>query len=355
MALRLIEMVCPEEKRHEVEELLEEHKPLGLWHDRLLDEQVLVKILLTAEGAEAVLDKLETTYGGMEGFRILLVPVEAALPRPDVPEERPSEAPYEGAPKHLPTRISRHELYSDISAGTRLTRVYLAMLTLSTVVAGIGMWRDNVAVIIGAMVIAPLLGPNMALAFATTLGDGKLGREALRTNLVGIGTGLAVATLMGLVLSVGGVAGPPIGPGISELLLRSQVCLADVVLALAAGSAGALAFTTGISTALVGVMVAVALLPPLAALGMTLGAGQWGMAAGAGLLFLTNLICINLAGVATFLAHGIRPRTWWEADKARRAARHALTVWVILLGALVVLIIVAGHWLQSAIGCTRPP
>ncbi len=113
------------------------------------------------------------------------------------------------------------------------------------------------------------------------------------------------------------------------------------MLALAAGTAGALAFTTGIHTPLVGVMVAVALLPPLVASGLCVGAGRWTMAGGAFLLFLANLICINLAGVATFLVHGIRPRTWWEADKARKAARVALGVWLVLLAALALAIILA--------------
>ncbi|MGD2174679.1 MAG: TIGR00341 family protein [Candidatus Brocadiaceae bacterium] len=348
MALRLIEMVCPEEKRHEIEEVVKEHEPLGLWHDRLLEDQVIVKILMPAEQAEAVLDHLESNYGGMEGFRILLLPVQAALPRPELPPEPPAQAPFEESPKALPTRISRQELYADITASAQLTRVFLAMIALSSVVAAIGMWRNNVAVIIGAMVIAPLLGPNMAVAFATTLGDSALGRRALKTNLVGIGAALALSILIGLILSL--ALHEPVSPQIGELMLRSRVRLADVVLALAAGSAGALAFTTGISTALVGVMVAVALLPPLVALGLTLGSAQWTMALGAGLLFVTNLICVNLSGVATFLAHGIRPRTWWQADKAKKASRNALMIWVLLLVALVVVItiVLTQGWMPTA-------
>jgi len=344
MALRLIEMVCPEEKREEVEELVQEHKPQGLWHDRLMDDQVIVKILMAATRAEALLDHLESNYGGMEGFRILLLPVQAALPRPEQPEEPAGETPFQEAPKPLPTRISRQELYAEISASAGSSRVFYVMIVLSTVVAAIGLWRDNVAVIIGAMVIAPLLGPNMALAFATTLGDGKLGRRAFKTTVAGIGLALAVSVLIGLILSVSpGIAGVRVAPGLadSELLIRARVSLADVVLALCAGSAGALAFTTGIPTALVGVMVAVALLPPLVALGLLLGAGECGLAAGALLLFVTNIICVNLAGVATFLGHGIRPRTWWETDKAHKASRGALMVWILLLAALVAAILLA--------------
>ncbi len=336
MALRLIEMACPEEKRPEVDELLSQFEPLGVWHDQLLDRQVLLMVLVQAEKAEAVLDRLQSTYGHREGFRVLLLEVQAAVPRP-----APTEAEQAAArqPKFGPARISRQELDAQVRASARLNGVFLAMILLSSLVAAIGMWRDNAAVIIGAMVIAPLLGPNIALAFATALGNVELGLRALKTALAGIGAALVVAVLLGLVLPIEG--GPERLASGSELLLRTHAGLADIVLALAAGTAGALAFTTGIHTPLVGVMVAVALLPPLVASGLCAGLGRWPMAMGAFLLFLTNLICINLAGVATFLVHGIRPRTWWEADKARRAARSALGVWLLLLAALAVAIILA--------------
>jgi uncharacterized hydrophobic protein (TIGR00341 family) len=336
MALRLIEMACPEQKREEVDELVGQFEPLGVWHDQLLDRQMLVMILVPAEKAEAVLDRLESTYGHQKGFRVLLLEVQAAVPRP-----APSQAEQAAArqPKFGPAHISRQELDAQFSASGQLNGTFLAMIVLSSVVAAIGMWRNNVAVIIGAMVIAPLLGPNIALAFATTLGNVGLGLRALKTALAGIGAALLVAVLLGLLLPLEG--GPEQLASGSELLLRTHASLADIALALAAGAAGALAFTTGIHTPLVGVMVAVALLPPRVASGLSAGMGRWTMALGAFLLFLTNLICINLAGVATFLGHGIRPRTWWEADKARKASRGALIVWLLSLAALAAVIILA--------------
>jgi len=328
MALRLIEMVCNEERRAEIEEVVREFEPLEVWHDRLMDDQIMVQILLHAEKAEAVLDTLESRFSWTEGFRVLLLNVEAVLPHPKPPEKQPAHE----QPLALPNRISRHEMYAEIHSSAKLDRTYVAMVVLSAVVAAIGLLDDNVAVVVGAMVIAPLLGPCMALAFASTLGDVALARRALRTTLVGVPTALLLTALLGVALDV-----TPALDG--ELMGRATVGLGDIVLALAAGTAGALAFTTGISTPLVGVMVAVALMPPLVAAGLFLGMGYWSHAVGAALLFTTNLICINLAGVATFLIQGIRPRTWWQADRARRAARRALTVWIILLLALVAIIV----------------
>jgi uncharacterized membrane protein len=88
-------------------------------------------------------------------------------------------------------------------------------------------------------------------------------------------------------------------------------------------------------------MVAVALLPPLVTLGMLLGGGHLEPALGAFLLVMVNLVCINLAGVVTFLAQGIRPLTWWEKSRARRATRNAIFIWSLLLALLVALILIA--------------
>ena len=75
--------------------------------------------------------------------------------------------------------------------------------------------------------------------------------------------------------------------------------------------------------------------------GMLMGAGECRLALGAKLLLLVNLICINLAGVLTFLLQGVRPLTWWEADRAKKSTRVAIALWVLLLAALAVLIILS--------------
>jgi uncharacterized hydrophobic protein (TIGR00341 family) len=132
-----------------------------------------------------------------------------------------------------------------------------------------------------------------------------------------------------------------VNPQTPEIFSRTEVGLSDIVLALASGAAGALAFTSGLSAALIGVMVAVALLPPLVTLGLLVGAGEFRMALGAMLLFLTNIICVNLAGVATFLFQGIRPLSWWEAAKAKKATYYAIVLWAFLLTVLIIVVLYA--------------
>jgi uncharacterized hydrophobic protein (TIGR00341 family) len=331
MTLRLIEMVVPEPAGEELQKLLAEQSVLELKEISFGEGEVLVRILLEAEKSEAVLDILEKQYDGLEGYRIVVLPVEATLPRIEVPE--PDEPPAgENPPEEkTPERISRHELYEDISDAAHFSRVYFAMVVLSAIVATIGMEHNSVTIVIGAMVIAPLLGPNVALALATTLGDLPLAKQAALTSLAGIATVTVMTLIIGALLHV--------DPTLSQLASRTQVGLSDVLLALAAGCAGALAFTTGVSAILVGVMVAVALLPPMVTFGLLLGGGQLTLAMGALSLLAANLICINLAAVVTFMVQGIRPATWWEKDRAKRGTRIAIALWVTLLVLVVGLIL----------------
>jgi uncharacterized hydrophobic protein (TIGR00341 family) len=261
--------------------------------------------------------------------------VEATLPRPETPEqEAVDEKPREERKRKIKgSRISREELYSDIEETTRLSWVFVTMVVLSTIVAAIGLLKDNVAVVIGAMVIAPLLGPNVALALATTLGDAHLGRRSVKASLIGFLIALGISITAGCLFAIDSES--------PELLARTTVDLGDILLALAAGSAGTLAFTAGVAVSLIGVMVAVALLPPLVTTGLMLGAGHHGLALGAFLLLGANVICVNLSGVITFLSQQVRPNSWWESNKAKRATRIAIMLWTILLLALALIILVS--------------
>ncbi|HEU5339450.1 MAG TPA: DUF389 domain-containing protein, partial [Sulfuricaulis sp.] len=118
----------------------------------------------------------------------------------------------------------------------------------------------------------------------------------------------------------------------------TDVGLDSVALALASGAAAALSLTTGLSSVLVGVMVAVALLPPAATFGLMLGSGQYALATGAGLLLAVNIVCVNFAAKLVFLMKGIHPRTWWEKQKARQSMITYLVIWAVSLVILVGLI-----------------
>lgn len=119
---------------------------------------------------------------------------------------------------------------------------------------------------------------------------------------------------------------------------RTYVGMDAVVLALASGAAAVLSLTTGLSSVLVGVMVAVALLPPMATVGLMLGSGQFDLAFGAALLLAVNVVCVNLAAKTVFLFRGIKPRTWLEKRKAKQSMMTYMLFWGISLAVLLVAI-----------------
>ena len=336
MALRLIELILPQDQLKYSQEILKDCQADGVWYEQLEEDKILIRILLPAEKTEEAMDTFEKHFSIVDGFRLLLFPVEASIPRPEQPEEEPVtyvEIPPQQELASNIGRISREELYNDVADSAKITKIYLIMVALSSVVAAIGLLRSNVAIIIGAMVIAPLIGPNVALSLATTLGDVNLARNSLKTLIAGILSAFGISVFWGFIL--------PVDPAIPEIASRTVIGIGDIILALAAGSAGALAFTTGIPTTLIGVMVAVALLPPLVTCGMLMGSGFLYDAFNASLLVFINIICINLAGVITFVLQGIKPLTWWEEDKAKKATRTAIAMWVILLLMLLAIILVS--------------
>jgi uncharacterized membrane protein len=134
-----------------------------------------------------------------------------------------------------------------------------------------------------------------------------------------VGLALAGALGFGALLTV--------DPTTGELAARTVIGTVDIALAGAAGAAGALAITRGGATGLVGVMVAVALVPPLVATGLFLGAGYAAEAMAAGLLTDTNVVSLNLAAVCTFLVLGVWPRHWRDVEQARASTRIALALW----------------------------
>ena len=335
MALRLLEIVVPEEGTGDVLKIIEEAQITNFWLTCSCENRNIFKLIVAAEKTEKLLDTLEKKYGNREEFHMVLLPLEASYPSTKDIEEKAEESKEEqaGEKKKEPLRVSRQELYHDVFDSSKLTNIYMIMIVLAAIVAAIGLIKDNVAVIIGAMVIAPLLGPNVALSFATTVGDGDLGRNALKTNIVGIGLAFAVSLLIGYLLAI--------DPQTGEIARRTVVSYADILLALASGIAAALSVTSGVPAVLIGVMVSVALMPPLVVFGLLMGSGNFLLSISAFELVAVNMICINLAGVVTFLIKGLRPLNWWEASKAKKAARYAIIIWVSLLVILTVLLMLS--------------
>jgi uncharacterized hydrophobic protein (TIGR00341 family) len=327
--MKIIEVITHREKINAVENIGKEHGAIDQWFVGSLDKEdrQVMRLLVDANHRQAIMDALQNTLGDGESTRIVVLPVEATLPYSEVEDQENEKTGAAG--------ITREELYQGISKNAELNSNFLLLVFLSTIVAAIGLIENNVAVVIGAMVIAPLLGPNIALALAAALGDKPLMWTALKTNLAGLGLAFSLSLILGLVL--------PMDLSSQELISRTYVGIDSVVLALASGAAAVLSLTTGLSSVLVGVMVAVALLPPTASVGLMLGSGQMDLALGAALLLAVNIVCVNLAAKVVFLVRGVKPRTWLEKRKAKQSMTIYMIIWIISLLVLVTAIYLRGR------------
>jgi hypothetical protein len=232
MAIRLLTVLVPRGNRENVEAVLREHGDFPMWWAELGDGGADLHVLIPAEGNDPILDDLRSHLEKLEGFRMVLLPVQATVPR--IEEPPPEEGDGELGPekedeKRVPDRINLEELHASMTDNSQATSFYLTLVALSSVVACAGLMMGDTAVIIGAMVIAPLLGPNMALAFGTTLGDLELIWSAWWAATAGALVALGIAVLAGVLLTV--------DPEGAEIASRTRVGAGNVALALAAGSA----------------------------------------------------------------------------------------------------------------------
>ena len=320
----LIQLIVPQGMGENISRWLEDDI-IDFWTVELDDAHVQHNIISQNTRVEQIIDKLDDRYRHHEEYRLVMTKLGVSLPEPDPAEQSSSDTGLLKKASFSGSRtVSRQELVALLSSSTKLNATYLMMLLLSVAVAIVGLLNNNIAVVIAAMVIAPLLGPNITLALATSMVDYSLGWRAIMVGSIGAGIALVIAFVLGSIL-------PAESLDSVEILNRTKITYGDFVLALAAGAAGTLAFTTGGSGTLIGVMVAVALLPPLLVFGLKIGSNETQQAIGAGLLFTVNFIGVNLAAVLTFVIQGIRPQGWWQADQARKTSIIAIAAWAVLL------------------------
>jgi len=324
LALRLIK-ILPPKGFERAGDIVNEDDIIDHWVEKTDSDHISISILADVELTEKILGDIEDCFVGKSDFRIILMPVSATIPKQEVdgPEEDHKTTGVKSEPDGRVKRISREELYEEIKEIVDFSWVYLVLIALSCIVAANGLIRDSAAMVIGAMVIAPILGPNVGLALATTLGDIQLMKRSLKSIFYGFTLGMILSVIMGILF--------PFNPEVYEIASRTEVSFADIALGLAAGVAGCLSFTRGISAAVIGVMVAVALLPPMVATGLLLGGGHYDLAMGAALLTVTYIICVNLAGVLTFVLQGIKPKSFTERRDGEELSRYAIIIWIALL------------------------
>lgn len=321
MSMKYVTIIAEQRSVEIIEALAQKEKAESFRRSMLSEDGMQeMRVLIDSQYVQSFLDNIQSLLGAQPTAQVIVMPVDTVISQQNKNKLEENNA----------AQVSREHLYSEVESGARLNANFIALVVLSTIVATIGLIENNIAVVIGAMVIAPLLGPNLALSLASTLGDIELARKSIRTLFVGLIIAMLMATAVGILWQ---------GPlNSDELMARTTANMESILLALASGAAATLSITTGLSGVLVGVMVAVALLPPAVTFGIMMGAGQYPQAGGAILLLAINIVSVNLASKLVFLLKGISPRTWFEKEKAQKAARRYLFGWLVTLTILATIV-----------------
>ncbi len=327
----IVEIVCEKGRSDSFRAAANQLEIKTIWSDsenvKNLDS---MRMYISDNSLQKALDTFQSLIEPDSATHIYVLPVDSVLPRE---KKNTDDADNKDVDKGIE---NREALYLDVEKGVQLDRTFILLVILSTIVVTIGLAENNIAIVIGAMVIAPLLGPNLGLALGIALGDQHLIGQSVKTNIIG----LMITILIAILIGFSGL----IDLSSHEVILRTDVRLGSIVLALASGTAAVLSLITGVSSVLVGVMVAVALLPPAAVFGMMLGSMQFHYAIGALLLLAVNVVCVNIAAQIVFMYQGIRPRTWLEQQKAHQSKKINLFIWILLLFLIVLIMVVREYF-----------
>jgi uncharacterized hydrophobic protein (TIGR00271 family) len=211
-------------------------------------------------------------------------------------------------------RESRVELLERITEGAKISKDYIMLMFLSTALASLGLLQGSTAVVIGAMLVAPLMGPLIGAGMGITQGNALLFRVSLKSVLAGIASGFVVSLLIGFL-------NPGFEPSL-EIEARGEPDLLDLGIAFLSGFVAAYAFAnTKLASSIAGVAIAAALVPPLAVVGVALTIGQPIISLNASLLLATNIVAIILGASVAFRILGLH-KSIQEDNKPKWIRNH---------------------------------
>ena len=229
-------------------------------------------------------------------------------------------------------QIAREELQTNAENMVSGPGIYLTMTLISSVVATAGLLLDSAATVVGSMVIAPLIGPALAASVGTVVDDHELFVRGIKLQVSGIAVAIGSAALFAATLRFGNLVPPGLDPlAIGEIRERLAPNILVLAIALGSGVAGIISLMTGVSVALVGVMIAVALIPPAAAMGIGIAYGIPSLTIGAGVFVLVNVLSINLAALTVLWYAGYRPKAWFRVSDVRSAVVKRIVVLVLVI------------------------
>lgn len=294
-----------------------------------------VALLVSPETILGLSILLVSTYWFLAGVATLVVNLRSEDDRQISPSQTWREflSWVQGRPETADDRRQLYEkiFYEGTDARRRLSR-FFTLMGFATAIASWGIIADSTAVVIGAMLVAPLMTPLMGTSLAMVMG---WPRRVSISGTVALG---GVLFAVGLSLVFGWMYGLTVNPELNtQVATRVGPTLVDLAIAIAAGGAGAFALSRpDVSDSLPGVAVAIALVPPLAVVGLMISQNDWSEALGALILFTTNLVAILVIGGAVFVVTGVVPLLQLTQN-SRRIKLSLGMVGILAIGVIAVL------------------
>lgn len=291
------------------------------------EDLVVVEFPIPAQGVEYLLDALREA-GLEDRYQVVLSVETASTPQfPDL-EERFVDGNEED------DSIARDEIRTKARELTPNAAAYYVMTVLSAVVATAGLLLDAPAIVVGSMVIAPQVGSALTLSVGTVLNDRPMIVDGMRTQWLGMALAVVTAAVLGVLLQNLWFVPPTLDIStVGQISKRTSPGLLSMLVGVAAGGAGALSLATALPVTLVGVMVAAALIPAAAAIGIGLAWGHFDVTLGAFVLLVMNAASINLTGSVVFWLLDYRPESspdWSLSPGTARQLAPALLATAVL-------------------------
>ncbi|RJT06105.1 TIGR00341 family protein [Halococcus sp. IIIV-5B] len=328
--MRLIKLVVPDGQRETVLDVLRTENI-----DRVVtedaserDASTLVEFPLPTQAVEYVLGELREAGLDDTNYTVIATAETAKTTHYNELENRFVAGVEED------DSVAHEEIRAKALDMHRNPLTYYAMTLFSAVVAAAGLLLNSAAIVVGAMVIAPQVGSAMMSSVGIVLNDRKLIGLGLKSLAGGLTAAVLAGTVLAFALKAGGVVPTALDvSAVAQVSQRTSPGLLALAVAVCAGAAGAFGLSTGLSEALVGVMIAAALIPAAAAVGIGVAWGLPAVALGALALLVVNTVAVNLAGVLALVYLGYRP---WMGNGTRSGFRRLAPA----LGALAVLLAV---------------
>jgi uncharacterized hydrophobic protein (TIGR00341 family) len=307
--MRLVQVLIPQGRRESVLDSLDGQGVDYAVFDEVGrgDFEAMVQFPVPPSGVETVMEELTAAGIRDDSYTIVLATETVVSQRLSALKER-----FPGL------RISREELHARAEDLAPANSTFFSFLILSTVIATTGLLLDSAATIIGAMVVAPLMGPAVSASVGTILADQRMASRGVALQVTGLLAAIVTAAILGVLLREALLIPPGLElRDIPQVAERTSPNVLSLFLALGSGVAGSISIMRGSGSTLVGVAIAVALVPPAATSGLGLAFGLPGVAIAGAVLVVVNLLAINLSALILFYLSGFKPMDTGEKASER--------------------------------------